>query len=110
VINAVQLRDEAGAILVGEPSGGKPWSYGEQRTFSLPRSGVTVFHSTRFFRLGDVDTPSLEPEIAAGISSADFFRSRDPFLEALLPRQAAATNAEDALRRRAAFPLTRVCP
>ncbi len=91
MLNAITLRREIGAILVGEPTGGKPNSYGEIRTFSLPNSALTVSYSTRFFRnLPDSDPDSLYPNIDAGVSSADYRAGRDPALEAIMARTGVA--------------------
>jgi hypothetical protein len=85
VINAIDLKRRARAILVGESTGGKPNSYGEVRSFNLPSSGIRVSYSTRFFRLlPDSDPPSLEPDIRVEISSQDYFAGRDPVLETIL--------------------------
>ena len=87
MMNAITLRREAGAILVGEPTGGKPNSYGQVRSFALPNSGLTVSYSTQFFRLlPDSNTDSLYPEIAAAVSSADYRAGRDPALAAIAAR------------------------
>ena len=58
MMNAQQLRD-AGATLVGEPTGGKPNSWGELRSFRLPRSGLQVFYSTKYFRMLADDPPAV---------------------------------------------------
>lgn len=87
MLNAITLRREIGAVLVGEPTGGKPNAYGEVRTFTLPNSALTVAYSTRFFRLlPDSDPDSLFPEITAAVSSADYRAGRDPALEAIATR------------------------
>ncbi len=84
VINAIDLKRRARAILVGAPTGGKPNSYGEVRSFNLPSSGIRVTYSTRFFRLlPDSDPPSLDPDIQIEISSQDHFAGRDPVLETI---------------------------
>jgi hypothetical protein len=87
MMNALTLRQENGAILVGEPTGGKPNGYGEVRTFTLPNTALTVSYSTRFFRLlTDSDPDSVFPQVEAGVSSADYRAGRDPALEAIAAR------------------------
>jgi len=87
LMNAITLRREIGAILVGEPTGGKPNAYGQVSTFLLPNSALPVSYSTRFFRLlTDSDPDSLYPNIDAAVSAADYRAGRDPALEAVLAR------------------------
>lgn len=83
MLNAFQLR-QAGALLVGEPTGGKPNSYGELVSFDLPRSGLTVFHSTKYFRMLETDPPAVEPDVLVELGSQDHFFGRDPVLEHVL--------------------------
>jgi hypothetical protein len=84
VINAVGLKKQTQAIFVGEPTGGKPNSYGEVRTFFLPKSGLEVKYSTKFFKLLEDDPPSFTPDITAQISSTDYSAGQDPILDAIL--------------------------
>jgi hypothetical protein len=82
---AVIIRDNSGALFVGEPTGGKPNSYGEVSRFSLPFSGLAVQYSTRFFQLiQGSDPPSFDPDLLVQPSARDYFAGRDPVLEAIL--------------------------
>jgi C-terminal processing protease CtpA/Prc len=85
MLNAVQLRD-AGAILVGEETGGKPNSYGEVRSLQLPNSGLSVYYSTKFIQASATTGDSLMPAILVPLSSDDFFARRDPVLDAIVER------------------------
>lgn len=80
--NTLQLRTRA--ILIGEPTGGKPNSYGEVRNFPLPHSGLTVNYPTRFFRLRTDDPPALMPDVPVEYPWSAFQAGRDPVLEAAL--------------------------
>ena len=85
LLNALSLAARTGAILIGEPTGGKPNHFGEVRSFHLPNSALRVSYSTRFFRvLPNDDPPSLEPDIRVAIASRDHFDGRDPVLERVL--------------------------
>ena len=77
--NAHELRTGARARLYGEPTGGKPDSYGEMRAFTLPRSGLQVTYSTQGSDLVDTK-PSVEPDIFVPLTSADWFAGVDPVL------------------------------
>ncbi|NOT32375.1 MAG: hypothetical protein HOP15_18170, partial [Planctomycetes bacterium] len=82
--NAYELRSQARARLYGEPTGGKPNAYGEVRVFTLPRSGLDVYHSTSYFREMEPDAPSIEPDVLVPLTSADHFAGVDPVLERAL--------------------------
>ncbi|MEO1232995.1 MAG: hypothetical protein AAFZ18_29295 [Myxococcota bacterium] len=83
LLNALQLDRETRATLVGEATGGKPSHFGEVRAFSLPNSGLEVFHSTRYFDL-ESEAESLTPEISVRYTAADYFAGGDPALGAIL--------------------------
>lgn len=83
VLNAWQLRKNARATLVGEPTGGKPNCYGDVRLLKLPNSGIEVAYSTKYFRLVPEDPPSLMPDVTIGQTFADYMRGADPVLESL---------------------------
>jgi len=84
MLNANQLRHEADAILIGEPTGGKPNSYGEVRSFRLPHSGFKVFYSTKYFRLLKDDPAAVLPDVAVSLGAQEFFAGEDPVLEVAL--------------------------
>ncbi len=83
MLNALDFKSQ-GAALLGEPTGGKPYGYGEVLTFNLPNSGLLVQHSTRLFRIGSPDDPYLRPDVTVPLTSAAYFAERDEFLEAAL--------------------------
>ena len=83
--NAIMLQKDTNAILVGEPTGGKPNHYGEIRSFTLPNVGLRVQYSTRYWLTYPAKDPlTLEPDIPVGITFADMLAGRDPVLEAIL--------------------------
>jgi hypothetical protein len=84
MMNAIQLREGYGALLVGEPTGGKPNSYGEVRTFELPNSKLRVGYCTKYFRDVRDDPPALIPELSAPLTFEDWKAGRDPALVAIL--------------------------
>jgi hypothetical protein len=80
-LNALRLKKETRAILVGEPTGQRPNAYGEVRTMNLPQSKLLVLYSTKFFKTMNDDPPSLTPDVLIGRSSWDYVYGRDPALE-----------------------------
>jgi hypothetical protein len=94
MMNAVELKNGYGAILVGQPTGGKPNHYGEVRSFELPHSRLAVQYSTKHFVQVEGDPPSVEPDVAAPLSWSDWSSGRDPVLEAILAWKPAAPKKE----------------
>lgn len=84
-LNANSLQLRTNAILIGEPTGDRPNGYGEVRQFTLPNSGLTVNHATRFFRLRlQDDPPALMPDVLVPYPFLTYVEGRDPVLEAAL--------------------------
>lgn len=80
---AQDLRKSTSAILVGSPTGGKPNSFGEQRSVQLPNSGLTLFYSTKkWMRDPDGDPDSLEPDLLIEATYADLIGGKDAVLDA----------------------------
>jgi hypothetical protein len=84
ILNAVDLRQKTEAILIGEPTGGKPNHFGEIRFLTLPNTKLVVTYSTKYFQHADDDTPSLMPDITLEISIKDYKDRRDSVLNAIL--------------------------
>jgi hypothetical protein len=83
--NAILFKQlQTNPILVGAPTGGKPNSYGEIKSFSLPNSGLNVYYSTKYFQQVPGDPPSLTPDILIELTAKDYFAGRDPVLESVL--------------------------
>lgn len=83
--NAITLKQDTHAILVGEPTGGKPNHYGEVRYFNLPNAGLLVQYSTRYWlNYPGSDPLTLEPDIPAISTMSDLLAGRDPALEAVM--------------------------
>jgi hypothetical protein len=84
ILNVIDLRKKTEAILVGEPTGGKPNHYGELKFLTLPNTKMVVSYSTKYFTHAEKDTPSLMPDISVKMTFQDYRTGRDPFLEAVL--------------------------
>jgi C-terminal processing protease CtpA/Prc len=79
--NAVDLRRECNAILVGEPTGARPNQYQEGRSFLLPSSKLRVTVSTRYYAFQEEDTPGVIPDHHIMQSWQDHREGIDPVLE-----------------------------
>lgn len=82
--NSHQLRDNCGAILIGEPTGGKPNHFGQLSRFELPHSGLTISHSTRWFQKIEGDPDAVHPDVLIPWRSVPTFAGQDPVMEAAL--------------------------
>ena len=83
VMNAISLKGQPYTVLVGEPTGGKPNSYGETQNLALPNSGATLIYSTKYFTQ-PITTDSVMPDRSVKFYSRDYFARHDPFLAAAL--------------------------
>jgi hypothetical protein len=82
--NSHQLRSNCGAVLIGEPTGGKPNHFGQLSRFPLPNSGLTISHSTRWFQKVEGDPDAVHPDILIPWRSEPLFAGEDPVMEAAL--------------------------
>jgi hypothetical protein len=88
LIAAVSLKNDTGAVLIGEPTGEKPNSYGEVLPLTLPHSQLSVQYTTKFFRLAPSGDPiALFPDLTVTRSLDDALAGRDPALDAALRYQ-----------------------
>ncbi len=91
VDNAEELQHSLGAILAGEPAGGKPSSYGEVKTCTLPFSKLVVRYTSKWFGSHDASEPeTLAPTLRVGYTLEDELAGRDPVLAAVIARDPAA--------------------
>ncbi|WP_438444572.1 S41 family peptidase [Gorillibacterium sp. sgz5001074] len=81
MLNAIDLSKRVNAILIGEPTGGKPNSYGEIEVFELPYSGLHGQYSTKYFRNSEGDPSSLMPNVLIEPSIQEWIEGRDFSLE-----------------------------
>jgi hypothetical protein len=80
------LEEYTGAIFVGEPTAGKPNSYGDSRKITLPNSGITVRASIFYWqRTHPLDTRRWKgPDVAAELTSRDYRANVDPAMREVL--------------------------
>jgi serine/threonine protein kinase len=79
---AMDFKDELHAILVGEPTGGRPNQFGEVKRALLPNSNLAVYYPVKYFHpIQDADPESVMPDIPVSLTLEDFLAGRDPVLE-----------------------------
>jgi hypothetical protein len=96
------LEEYTEAVFVGEPTAGKPNSYGDSRRITLPNSGITVRVSIFYWqRSHPLDTRQWKgPDVAAELTSRDYRANVDPAMRAVLAYRSEPSLAE---RMRDAF-------
>lgn len=85
-VNALDMRNEANAILVGSPTGMRPNHYGEHAAFRLPNSGFQVSYSTYYHRFGADTDSAVVPDENIEPAWAEFRAGRDPVIEWVLSK------------------------
>lgn len=81
VLNAIELRDRLGAVLVGRPTGGSASHYGELASGTLENSGLVFTWSTKYFDNGY--SGPLMPDIPVERNVDDYINGVDSDLAAL---------------------------
>lgn len=80
-VNALDMRNEAKAILVGSPTGMRPTHYGEHGEFRLPNSGLRVSYSTRFYQFGSPTDDAVVPDKHLEQTWSQFRAGLDPAMD-----------------------------
>ena len=86
-VNALDLRNETNAILVGSPTGMRPTHYGDHGEFRLPNSGFRVSYATRYHQLGSDIDAAVIPDQHIEPTWAEFRAGRDPVMEWILSKR-----------------------
>jgi hypothetical protein len=96
LFHAMQLRQDANAVLVGEPFGDELDFWAEGGNAVAPNSRLSLHYADRFHSYSAVDHPELKPylvtdtdlsvtrpspDLLVKMSARDYFAGRDPALE-----------------------------
>ena len=84
VVNTIDFRKEMNAIVVGEPTGGRPNGYSEHGDFKLPNSHLVVSYSWKYYKFQDQDTPAVMPDKLIEPDWQTYKAGRDPVMEWIL--------------------------
>ena len=91
MMNALEMRNRTEALLLGEPTGQKPNSFGEIISVDLEGTDLKLQVSTRYFhQIADGDPAAIFPDVEVGISAEQYFAGEDPVLEAALDHEVAS--------------------
>ncbi|MCB0636845.1 MAG: hypothetical protein KDC54_09530 [Lewinella sp.] len=82
VLNAVTFTEVFPEVItIGEPTSGSPTHFGEVRQFNLPRTGLRVWHSTKYFIREPRDATTLEPAFRIPFRFEDYRHGVDAVLD-----------------------------
>ena len=84
VDNALDLRKDANAILVGAPTGARPNHYGDHGDFLLPNSRFRISYATSYHQFGADGDSAVFPDRSIEPTWAEFRAGRDPVMEWIL--------------------------
>ncbi len=84
MVNTIDFRKEMNAIVVGEPTGGRPNGYSERGEFKLPNSNFVVSYSWKYYKFQDQDTPAVMPDKLIEPDWQNYKAGRDPVIEWIL--------------------------
>ena len=88
MVNAIDFRNDAHALLVGNTIGEKPNSYSENDELTLPSSKLVISYSTRLYKFVPEDAPNVvEPDQHVEQTWADVKAGRDAALEWALAKK-----------------------
>jgi len=88
MVNAIDFRKDAHALLVGNTIGEKPNSYSENDEMTLPNSKLVLSYSTRLYKFVPEDGPNVvEPDQRVEQTWADTKAGRDAALEWALAKK-----------------------
>ena len=71
------MKDICKATLVGQPTAQGVNHFGEVKTFRLPNSRVTIQYSTKYFRIIEDDSSTIQPDVHIEPSIKDYKNGRD---------------------------------
>jgi hypothetical protein len=81
ILNAMDFKSTTKAIFVGEETEGSPNHFGDAKSFELPKTGVIVQYSTKYFKRTENNIKTLKPDIEIEISYNDFIKGIDPVFD-----------------------------
>jgi hypothetical protein len=63
MVNAIQFKQLLNAKLIGEPTGANPNGYQDLGQFNLPNSKLLITYTKRLYRLQDIKSNGVQPDI-----------------------------------------------
>lgn len=86
LMNAIELKRNTNAVLVGQMTSGNINHYGEVRGFRLPNTKIVIGYSTMYWENWKGKKGALMPDIAITYKSRNFINNKDEALEYIYKR------------------------
>ncbi len=80
ILNAMDLKQKTNAVMIGEPTGGRPNHFGEVKILHLSNLGLDIQYSSNYFKTTDEDTDSLYPDVETPLKATSYFKEQDDCL------------------------------
>ncbi|NMM62505.1 peptidase S41 [Clostridium sp. P21] len=87
ILNSMDLRNSTKAILIGEPTGGKPNHFGEVKVIHLSNTNVNIYYSSNYFKTTDKETDSIYPDVNIPLKASSYFNGKYDFLDYVLDKK-----------------------
>jgi hypothetical protein len=85
LLNVYSFKEKTKAVIVGEPTGGKPNCYGEVEKLYLKNSGLVINYSTKYYKIVEDDSEmALVPEILCESTINSYRKNVDPCMEYII--------------------------
>lgn len=84
--NVALFRELLNATIVGTPTGSNPTGYQDMDAFNLPGSNLRITYSKRLFRIQEVPTEGVQPDIFLDYDWKSYAQGTDNMLEELLKK------------------------
>ena len=84
--NVALFRELLNATVVGTPTGSNPTGYQDMDTFDLPNSKLRITYSKRLFRIQEIATEGVQPDIIIDNNWEEYSQGIDSVLKQLMSR------------------------
>lgn len=87
ILYALDFKQQTNAILYGEPTSGKPASYGDIKNLILPNSKLNITYSTKYFDEKGFDSDTLKPDVEIDTDINSYVNGIDPVVKSIINNQ-----------------------
>jgi len=80
-LNTYHIKDVLGALLVGQPSSQGGNHFGDNKFLILPKTGIEIMYSTKYFYFGENEQGVILPDVYIEPTIEDYLEGKDVVLE-----------------------------
>ncbi len=81
MLNSIEMKRRLHATWIGEDIGGNPNSYGDVKQLVLPKTGLKVRYSTKYFTTPGMEEDTIKPDIPIELSYRQYKEGIDPVMQ-----------------------------